>query len=104
MSELFDTIEMKALDAAVRERIAFEERQAERKRETKNKRTKAIRTMLKHFGIAVLVCLGLWLAGKLDLMNDDLVLALIAAIGAWLAYWFGAFVQFMWCKGGFMEC
>ena len=104
MSELFDTIEMKALDATERERIAYEERQAERKREVKAKRGKAIRAMLKHFGIAVLVCLGLWLAGKLDLMNDDLVLALIAAIGAWLAYWFGAFVQFMWCKGGFMEC
>lgn len=104
MSELFDTINMKALDSAERERIAFEERQADRKREAKAKRTKAIRTMLKQLGVAVLLCLGLCLAGKFDLVNDNLVLALIAAIGAWLAYWFGAFVQFMWCKGGFMEC
>lgn len=104
MSELFDTINMKALDEAERERVVFEEQQVERKRAVKAKRVKATRTMLKQFGIALLMCLGLWLAGKFDLMNDNLVLALIAAIGAWLAYWFGAFVQFMWCKGGFMEC
>lgn len=103
MSELFETIEMKALDQAERDRIAYEEKQNERRRAAKAKRQKATRTMLTRAGSAVLICLALGLAGKFYLMDEDLVLYLIAVVGAWLTYWIGAFVQFMWCKGGFME-
>jgi ferric-dicitrate binding protein FerR (iron transport regulator) len=104
MSELFDTIEMKALDAAERERLAQEQKQIEHKRAVKAKRNKATRTMLSRAGGAVLVCLALWLAGKFDLMNDNLVLGLYAAIFSWLCLWIGGWVQFMFCKGGLFEC
>ena len=104
MSELFDTIEMKALDAAERERIAQEQKQIERRRATKAKRTKATYTLLIRAGISALVCLALWLAGKFDLVNDNLVMALYAAIFCWLCLWIGAWFQFMWCKGGLFEC
>lgn len=103
MSELFETIEMKALDQAERDRIAYEERQAQRKRDVKAKRQKATVTMLTRVVTAVLICLALGLASKFNLMDTSLVLYLIAVVGAWLTYWIGAFVQFMWCKGGFME-
>lgn len=103
MSELFDTIEMKALDAAEQERLAYEEKQAERKRATKAKRVKATRTLLTRTGISALICAGLWLAGKFGLMNTTLVLCLYAAIFSWLCIWIGAWLQFMWCKGGLLE-
>ena len=104
MSELFDTIEMKALDSAERERIAFEEKMAERKRAAKAKRDKATRTLLTRTGISAAICAALWLAGKFDLMADNLVLCLYAAIFSWLCIWIGAWVQFMFCKGGLLEC
>lgn len=103
MSELFDTINMKALDSAEIERAAAEEKQAERKRAAKAKRAKATYTLLTRVGSAALVCLLLWLAGKFDLMNDNLVLCLYAAIFSWLCIWIGAWVQFMFCKGGLLE-
>ena len=104
MSELFDTIEMKALDAAERERIAQEQKLMEHKRAVLAKRHKATRTVLLRIGGAVLVCLALWLAGKFELMNVNLVLCLYAAIFSWLCLWIGGWVQFMFCKGGLFEC
>ena len=103
MSELFDTIEMKAQEQAELERIANEERQAERKRAAKAKRDRATRTLLSRVGSAAIVCLGLWLAGKFELMNVSLVLCLYAAIFSWLCVWIGAWIQFMFCKGGLLE-
>ena len=104
MSELFDTINMKALDSDEIERIAAEEKAAERKRAAKAKRDKATRTLLSRVGSAAGVCLGLWLAGKFELMNLHLILCLYAAIFSWLCIWIGAWVQFMFCKGGLLEC
>ena len=104
MSELFNTIEMKALDSAERERIAFEERQAERKAAAKAKRNKATRTLLIRILTFVVLCLALWLVGKLGLMNVNLILCVYAAAFSWLCLWIGAWVQFMWCKGGLFEC
>lgn len=60
--------------------------------------------MLSRTGVSVLICLALWLAGKLDLVNDNLVLGLYAATFSWLCLWIGAWVQFMFCKGGLFEC
>ena len=104
MSELFDTIEMKALDAAEQERLAYEKNMAERKRAALAKRKKATCTLLTRAGISALICAGLWLAGKFDLMNVHLILCLYAAIFSWLCIWVGAWIQFMWCKGGLLEC
>ena len=104
MSELFDTIELKAQEQAELERLAYEQRQAERKREAQAKRNKATRTLLTRTAGAALVCLALWLAGKFELMNLTLILCLYAAIFSWLCIWIGAWIQFMWCKGGLLEC
>lgn len=104
MSELFETIEMKALDSAERERIANEERQAERKRATQAKRHKATRTMLIRFVTFAVLCTSLWLVGKFELMNANLIMCVYAAAFSWLCLWIGAWVQFMWCKGGLFEC
>ena len=104
MSELFDTIELKAQEQAELERLAFESRQVERKRAAKAKRDKATWTLLTRIGTAALICLGLWLAGKFDMMSAKLVMALYAAIFSWLCIWIGGWVQFMWCKGGLFEC
>lgn len=104
MSELFETIEMKALDSAERERIAFEEKLIERRRTAQAKRNKATKKLLTRTGIVILITLGLWLAGKFGLINATLVMCLTAAMFMWLAYWAGAWVQFMWCKGGLLKC
>ena len=103
MSELFDTIELKAQEQAELERLAYEEKQAERKRAAKAKRQKATVTLMTRIGSAALICLALWLAGKFDLMADSLVLCLYAAIFSWLCIWIGAWIQFMFCKGGLLE-
>lgn len=104
MSELFDTINMKALDEAERNRIAYEEKQTERRRAVKAKRNKATMTLLTRAVVSALICLALWLAGKFGLMNATLILCLYAAIFSWLCIWIGAYIQFMWCKGGLLEC
>ena len=104
MGELFDTINMRALDSAERERIIHEEQQAELRAAKKAKRHQATKKMLTRVGAVVLICAGLWLAGKFNLINTTLVLVLYAALFMWLAYWLGAFVQFMFCKGGLLEC
>ena len=104
MSELFETINNNAQDFSELERIANEERQAERKHAAKAKRDKATRTLLSRVGSSAIVCLGLWLAGKFKLMNVTLVLCLYAAIFSWLCVWIGAWIQFMFCKGGLLEC
>ena len=103
MSELFDTIEMKALDQAERERIACEERRAERRREARAKRNKATWTMMTRTGVAAVIATGLWVAGRYCMIDANLVMALVAAIIAWICFWLGAWIQFMWCKGGLME-
>ena len=104
MSELFDTINLKAQGSAENDRAAEEKKQAERKSAAQAKRQKATRTLLSRVGSAAIVCLGLWLAGKFELMNLHLILCLYAAIFSWLCIWIGAWVQFMFCKGGLLEC
>lgn len=103
MSELFDTIEMKALDAAERERIAYEEKLQARKNAAKAKRREAHRALLVRLAIAALLVLALRLAVGFELMAENLVLWLYAGIAAWVSAWWGAWVQFMWCKGGLLK-
>lgn len=111
MSELFETIEMKADKAkaeaknrAEADRVAHEARQEERKRSAQVKRKKAAVALLARVAFAVLLVVSVWAAGKFGLVAEQLTVWLYAAIGSWLAYWFGAFVQFMYCKGGLLEC
>ena len=103
MSELFDTIELKAQEQAELERLAYEARLEDRKRAIKARRDKATKTLLIRTGVSAAICAGLWLAGKFGLMNTTLILCLYAAIFSWLCLWIGAYIQFMWCKGGLLE-
>ena len=103
MSELFDTINLKAQGSAENDRAAEEKKQAERKSAAQAKRKKATCTLLTRAGISALICAGLWLAGKFELMNLNLILCLYAAIFSWLCIWIGAWIQFMFCKGGLLE-
>lgn len=104
MSELFETINMKALDQAEQERIDFEERQIERKRAARYKRRKATKALLIRVAVAAVLFIAMWVAGKFDLMADVLILWLYGGVAAWLCIWCGAWYQFMWCKGGLLEC
>ena len=104
MSELFDTINMKALDSAELERQAYEEKQAERKRAAKAKRQKATKKMLFRVLIAVVLCVAMSLAGRSGLMAVTLIRAVYLALATWISFWLGAWAQFMWCKGGLLEC
>ena len=103
MSELFDTIEMKAQEQAELERLAYEEKQAERQKAKKAKRWKATRALLIRILIAVGICVAMSLAGRSGLMDLLLIRSVYLVLASWLSFWIGAWFQFMWCKGGLLE-
>lgn len=111
MSELFDTIDMKADQAKIKaknkaeaEKAAQEAHEEERRRAARAKRNKATRRLLVRLAVTLALVVGLWLSGKFGLIAQQLIVWLYGAIGSWFAYWFGAYTQFMWCKGGLQEC
>ena len=111
MSELFETIEMKADRAKVNaknkaeaEKAAQEAYEEERRRAARAKRCKATRRMVIRLAITLALVVGLWLAGKFGLIAEQLIVWMYGAVASWFAYWLGAYVQFMWCRGGYMEC
>ena len=103
MSELFETIEKNAQDQAERDRVAYEERQAERRRTVQAKRRKATVSMLIRLLVVVALCAAMSLARSADLMAVELVRGVYVALAAWLSFYLGAWIQFMWCKGGLLE-
>lgn len=111
MSELFETIEMKADQAKIKaknkaeaEKAAQEAREEERRRAAHAKRNKATHRMVTRLAITLALVAGLWLSGKFGLIAEQLIVWMYGAAGSWFTYWLGAYVQFMWCKGGYMEC
>ena len=109
MSELFETINANAEEANVRAQEearatydAHEQRLADKKLVAKMRRQKATRTLILRIAIAVVLCVGLWLAKTAGLVVVDFALLVVSAIFAWLAFWLGAWVQFVWCKGGLL--
>ena len=111
MSELFETIDAKADQAKIKaknkaeaERAAQEAREIEHRRSIKAKRIKAVRQLVARLAVTLALVVGLWLSGKFGLIAEQLIVWMYGATASWFTYWLGAFVQFMWCRGGYMEC
>lgn len=103
MSELFDTIEKRAQEQAERERAAFQQLQAEQKRANHTKRKKATVSVALRLLISGVLCVAMSLAGRAGLMDTTLIRAVYAAMVAWIAFWLGAWAQFIFCKGGLLQ-
>ena len=111
MSELFDTIEMKAdqkkkeaRSKAEAEKAAQAHREEEHRRAALAKRKRATRSIVFRVLTFIALTVALWLAGKFELMHANLIMSVYAAAFAWLCLWIGGWAQFMWCKGGLFEC
>ena len=111
MSELFETIEKKAdlkkteaKNKAEAEKAAQAAREEEHRRTAMAKRRKATKSITTRLIFTLAVVVGLWFSGKFGLIAEQLIVWMYGAIACWFTYWFGAWMQFMWCKGGFMEC
>ena len=89
-------IEAQAVEAVEQAHVAYKANVARARR--KANRQFIIRTVL-----TILVCALIWLAGFFGLMDVRLSVPLAGAVGAWFAFWFGAWVQFMWAKGGLLN-
>ena len=114
MSELFETIEINAKEANVREQEATEaaqkaqedlqaKRLADKKLAAQLRRQKALRALLIRAITCTIIIIGLWVASAADLMAVQLCRPLVAAVFAYLSFWAGAWCQFAWCKGGLLE-
>lgn len=109
MSELFETINNHSEEATVRAQEeakaaqeAQEQRLADKKLVAHMRRQRATRTLVLRTLIAAMLIVGLCLAKNAGLVVADFALVVISAIFAWLAFWLGAWVQFVWCKGGLL--
>lgn len=85
---------------ADRRQMAAEAERVNRETRRAVLRRKATRRAVSRSVVTVLFCLGLWLAMGFDLMAAQLAIPLMAVALAWLTFWAGAWVQFMWPKGG----
>lgn len=96
MSEMIDMVNAQH-DAAAAER-------AEQTQTTKRKihRRAAKKTISKALG-TVALCLGLWLAMGFDLVAFELAIPVMAVALAWLTFWVGAWAQYHFGKGGFID-
>ena len=101
--EMFDRIQANAEQAAESARIEHENRLAERQRVAKLKRKNATKALLVRVAVAAVLCGALWIAEALALMATGLVLCIVFAIFVWLAFYAGAWTQFMWCRGELLK-
>lgn len=103
MSEMFEAIEKQARARDEREVAAREERRAELLTMAQAKRRKATRAMALRLAVAVVICVLLSLAGKVGMMDRVLIRFVYVGLAAWASFWFGAWWQFMYCKGGLLQ-
>lgn len=103
MSELFDTIEMKAQDSAERERQAYEEQQQLQTKTRQLKRRRATKALVLRILAAVALCVAMSLAKRSGLMAEELIRGIYLVLAAWLSFWVGAWFQFMYFKGGLLQ-
>ncbi len=68
----------------------------------KTRRT-ATRQLLIRAAVAVAIAFGLWLALRAGLIAWQLAVPCQSAALIWFAVWFGAWLQFMWCKEGLLQ-
>lgn len=104
MSEMFEAIERNATERAERERIAQEEQMTAWKKAKVAQRRKATRGLLIRTLVVIALCVAMSFACSSGLMDLTLTRWISVALVTWLAFWIGAWFQFMWCKGGLLEC
>lgn len=66
-------------------------------------RNKATRSLVVKAALVLAICICLMLAMRFDLMSTLFGVPCMAAALAWLTFWLGAWVQFMWAKGGLLN-
>lgn len=103
MSELFDTIDKRAQEQAERERAAYDHHLAEVRKAAQTKRRKASAGMILRVLVTVAICVAMSLAGKHELIDRAVIRGIYVALAAWVSFWAGAWIQFMWCKGGLLQ-
>lgn len=107
MSEIFDKINENAEWASARiaeeTRIGLEIARAERERIAKARRVRAARQLLTRVCVAIGLIGALYLTAHFGLLAQGLATPLICAVFVWVAFWFGAWVQFSWYKRGLLE-
>lgn len=82
--------------------IAAAEQKVQAARQAK-KRRRANMTFIVRVLAVVLLGVALWAAHLFDLIAGQLAFGVMCAGLTWLAFWAGAWVQFMWCKGGLLD-
>lgn len=109
MSELFEAINTHSEEAAAQARVDAEElqkieeaRAADKKRVHKMRHRRATRTLAFRLVIAAALCVGVCLATHASLMAEDFAVLVLAMVFSWFSFWAGAWVQFVWCKGGLL--
>lgn len=66
-------------------------------------RRRAARRLILRSLIVLALIVGLRLAADAGLLTMTLALPVMLLAGVWLAFWVGAYVQLMYCKGGLLE-
>ena len=66
-------------------------------------RRKATRQLLIRAAVAIAIAEGSWLALRAGLLAWQLAIPFQSVAMIWFAVWFGAWLQFMWCKEGLMQ-
>lgn len=109
MSELFETINSNAEEAAARARVDAdmlqkieEARAADKKLVTKMRHRRATRTLVFRLVIAAALIISVGWAARSGYVVTDFAVVVISMVFSWFSFWFGAWVQFVWCKGGLL--
>ena len=85
------------------ERLAEQTLRAQQEQKRLRAKKKATLTVVVKGAAAVALSFGLWIATKSGLVSSVLSLPLIAFALAWLTFHAGAWVQFCFAKGGFLN-
>lgn len=62
--------------------------------------SKAIQSFISRVVTSVVAWICLFLAYRLDLISSWLAIPIAAYFLAWVAFWAGALMQFLWTRGG----
>ncbi len=86
-------------------RVKMSEEAEQANRMAKHSRAirKANKALVKRATIAVVLCAILVLAQFLNLIDWHLAVPIMCATMIWIAVWFGAWLQYRFCKGGLLE-
>lgn len=86
-----------------RAKMSEEAEQANRQAKYSRVIRKANKALVKRAVIAVVLCAVLVLAQILDLVDWHLSVPIMCATMIWVAVWFGAWLQYRFCRGGVFE-